>query len=397
MILPAVLAIVLAAQDDVTRLLEQLHSDEFSEREAAQRSLERMGPPVVDRLKAELAKTSELDTQIRLKTLIAKIPKLAQLALVYGPTKRTTLSANNEPLDGILKQLESGLGEQILRGKGLDLKAAVTVELQEATLWEAFDRVARASKTHYDYRKEGVWWHPGEAPDLPTVYYEQFRISLGEVKRMEYRSPGEKGAMAVIVPEVKYQRNLTPSGNKYRHVFEIDSIANAAGVDPRDVKRPLWTYDSFATRIEFAMEEFYLVDPAAGPFTVSGRATINFAQEYREILLPIAGEPKEIRTADANFRMAGTKPDGVRTMVVLDVDVTEPNGQKDRMKGGWLIDPEGKRHNGIILGLHQDGKHFRPEISFPGEIKEGSSILFRWMTGLHAVEVPFTLRDIKIP
>jgi hypothetical protein len=391
------LALTLATQDDAARLLDQLRGDEFAEREAAQRGLERLGLPVLDKLKAELDKNPELDTKIRLKLLIEKIPKLAQLALVYGPTKRITLQAKDEELDSILKKLEAGLEETIVRNAGLNLKAKVTVSLQDATLWEALDRVATASKTHYEYRSQGIWWFPGQAPALPVVYYEQFRISIGEIKRIEYRSPTEKGALAVVVPEVRYQRNLKPSGPRYDRVYHIESMLNAGGKDVRaDNRRPLWANDSVAGRTELVLQESYVVD-ASGPFSIAGKTTINFAQDGREVVLPMTGDHPEVRTADAVFRLAGTKPDGLRTTVLLEVEAGDEKGPKDRLRGGWLVDAEGKKTAGIILGLHQDGNRFKPELSFPGEIKPGTTLQFRWVTGLHAVEVPFLLREIQVP
>ena len=116
----AVLVLALACQDDVARLLENLRSDEFAERESAQRALERMGPQVLGRLQAELDKVGELDTKLRLKTLIERIPRLAKLAMVYGPTKRVSISARNEKLGDVFRKMEAALGEKLL-GEGVDL------------------------------------------------------------------------------------------------------------------------------------------------------------------------------------------------------------------------------------------------------------------------------------
>jgi hypothetical protein len=398
MILAVLFALALATQDDVSRLLEQLRSDEFAEREAAQRTLERRGLPVLERLKAEAEKTSELDTKIRLKMLIEKIPKLAQLAQVYGPTRRITLSAKGEKLGEVLKRLETGLGEQI-RGEGVDLDAPVTIELQDATLWEALDRVARVTRTHYLYRKEGVAFEPGEAPLLPVVYYEQFRISIAEVKRVDYRAPGEKGRLVVVVPEVRYQRELSPSGNKYHKIFTIDAMQDAGGAEvQRTEQRPPWQNYASSLRREYGLMEHYLIDPAVTTFSIAGKATINFAQEHREMTLSLSGEPRELRTADGSFKLAETavSPAGNLTLT-LDIEVPEAGGPDDRFRGAWVVDADGKRYRGIQFRTGRNGKTFHPLLEFPGAPKDSKTFVFRWAMGLHSVDVPFLLRDVKVP
>lgn len=395
MLLAALAALALGMQDDVSRLLEKLRSDEYSERESAQRALERMGLPVLDRLKAEAAKDPELDTKIRLKTLIEKIPRLAELAKVYGPTRRITLSAKDEPLGTLLEKLGAGLGEQI-RGEGLDPEAKATIALEDVTLWEALDRVARATRTHWIYRKDNVGFLPGEAPTQPVVYYEQFRISVVEVKRIEYRAPGVKDHAVIVMPEVRYQRNLSPAGSKYRKVFTIDGFQSPTGANAEGT-RPLWAYTSTTARREFALEEYYFVDPSVATFSIAGKAVVNFAQDSRELTFPLTGEAKEESTADGSFKLAGVKGEEGRTIVSLEIEVPDAGGLDDRFKGIWVLDAEGKKHLGTELRLGRDGKHFRPAVWFAVPVDKAKTLVFRWMTGLHALEVPFLLRDIKVP
>lgn len=394
-LLAAALLFALGAQDDVSRLLEKLRGDNAAEREAAQRSLERAGLSVLDRLKAEAEKESELETRIRLKALIEKIPKLAQLAKVYGPTRRLTYSAKNEKLGTVLEKVGEGLGEKI-RGDQIDLEQAVTLELSEATLWEALDRLARASRTHYTYRQDGIRFLPGEAPEMPVVYYEQFRISVVEVKRIDYRSAGEKGKAVIVMPDVMYQRNLSPGGNKFRKVFTLDGIQGPGGADLR-VPYPSFVPALTVISRSFVLEEAYFVDPAVETFSIAGKATVNFAQDFRELTLPVGGEPKEESTADGTFRVAGTEAVGLRTTVTLEIEVPDAGGMDDRFRGVWVIDSLGKRHTGTIVRMGRDGKQFRPQLSFGVKSDDVKAVSFRWMTGLHAVEIPFLLKDIKVP
>jgi hypothetical protein len=391
------LALALGTRDDVSQLLEKLRSDEFAEREAAQRSLERLGMPVLERLKAEAERETELDTKLRLKLLIERIPKLAQLAKVYGPTRRMSLSAKGERLGAVFEKITKGLAENV-RGDRIDLDQPVTVELSEATLWEALDRLAQVTHTHYSYRQDGVVFLPGEVPPMPVQYYEQFRISVVEVKKIEYRSAGEKGSAVILVPEVRYQKELSPAGSKYRKVFTIDSIHGPDGADVR-IESPTWAMTSLMGRRSFALEEVYVANSTAQTLSIIGKATVNFAQDSREVALALTGDPKFQETIDGTFRVSETTSDDGKTTVTLDIDITEAGGMDDRFRGVWLVDGLGKHHAGTILRMGREGKgkHFQPRIWFPVKADDAKGIVFRWMTGLHAVDIPFVLRDIKVP
>lgn len=391
----AVLMLALACQDDVDALIRKLGSDEYAERESSQRALERLGMPVLDRLIAAAEKIEELDTKLRLKTLIEKIPRLSKLAMVYGPTKRISFSARDRKLGEVFRHMESELGEQFL-GERLDLAMPVTLELDQATLWEALDALARASHTHYFYRKEHVVFEPGDAARLPVLYYEQFRISVVEVKRIEYRAPGVKEQVALVVPEVRYQRNLSPAGNKNSNIFSDVVLTTPAGTDATG-PRPYWAHSSFALRRPFGMQEFYMVDPKAPSFSVSGKATINFAQEDREVLIPLTGEKKELATADGTFRVAGLEITEEATTLKLELDQVEAKDLNERFKSAWLVDAKSKRHLGFTGPATRVDKLAKREIRFPGGLKDPVTLSFRWMSGLHAIEIPFTLADIRIP
>lgn len=395
MIAAAVLVLALACQDDVSRLLEKLRSDEFADRESAQSALERMGPPVLDRLKAEADRAQELDTKLRLKMLIEKIPRLAKLALVYGPTKRVSLSVRDGNLGEVFRQMEAALGEQFV-GEGVDLSMPVTLDLDGATLWEALDVLARASHTHYFYRKEHVVFAPGDAARLPVLYYNQFRISVVEVKRVEYRAPGEKDHLAVVVPEVRYQRNLSPAGTKYTHIFSEVVLTRKDGTDAT-APQPTWAYTTFGNRRPFGMQEFYFVDVGAATFSLSGRATINFAQENREVVIPLFAEIKETETADGTFRVTNLAITDESTVISLELDQTEEKDLNERLSLAWLSTGDEKRHLGRIGPATRENKVAKREIRFQGGLKDLRSLSFRWMSGLHAVEIPFTLADIRIP
>ena len=49
------------------------------------------------------------------------------------------------------------------------------------------------------------------------------------------------------------------------------------------------------------------------------------------------------------------------------------------------------------MKTNRDGKNLKPEVWFPIPSDQGKTLVFKWATGLHSVEIPFTLKDVKIP
>ena len=59
--------------------------------------------------------------------------------------------------------------------------------------------------------------------------------------------------------------------------------------------------------------------------------------------------------------------------------------------------PQRALHLGFSGPATRVDKLARREIRFPGGLKDPVTLSFRWMSGLHAIEIPFTLADIRIP
>jgi hypothetical protein len=139
------------------------------------------------------------------------------------------------------------------------------------------------------------------------------------------------------------------------------------------------------------------VDPTLPSFALSGKATVEFAQEDREILLPLVGDRKDVATADGTFRVGDLSATDETTTVSLELDLAEAKNLNERMKAAWLIDGAAKRHLGTIGPATRENKLYKREIRFIGGLKDLKALSFRWTSGLHAIDIPFTLRDIKIP
>lgn len=395
-LLAAVLGLLLQSpQEDVERLLERLSSDRITQRDEAARQLERLGLPALDRLQRELRQTNDLDLKLRLESLIERIPKIAELARVYGPTKRVTFKADGEPLGPILTRLGTELGEKV-RSEGLDAGTKVSLSLEEATLWEALDRVSAAARVHYEYRKDGVVFLPGEAPALPVVYYEQFRISVAEVKRIDYRGPAQSDRSVLFVPEVLYQRNLSPAGDKYDGIFHLGAVSDAAGHSIQGSK-PRWGGGTVARRRPFGLQQFYFLTVGEGRFSIEGRAKVNFAQENRELSIPLEGEKRELEIPEGSFRVTGLTSAANATTLTWEMKTPQIPRPDDRTKNVCLVDADGKRYERGVSRSTWGGETLREEITYPPIPQGAKRVVFTWVTGLHEVEIPFSLKGIPIP
>jgi hypothetical protein len=396
------LAVVAAllVQDDVARQIERIKSDKVEEREAATQALEEIGVRALPALEREARATSDLETRLRLQALLKSIPRQAQLAKVFGPTKRVTYAARGTPLHEVLDALGRALEEKI-RLEGPDPAAPVTLDLHETPMWAALDAVAQAAQISYEYRKDGVVFLKGQAPWFPVRYSGQFRISVVEVKRVEVRRPGESASVVMIVPEVQYQRNVNPA-DKYpgglSNLFEIETIADPQGQDLRS--RPPWGPGSVSSRRPFGLQQFFYAKADSKTVTLQGVAKARFSRRDEEVTLPIAGEVREATLGEAKFSLEGFTPGASRTTVTLKgivPDAPEAPDPPNRVKKIWLLGPSGQR----VEGQGDRGTHSRTSFTetyeFPPLEFQPEKFAFLWVSEVFTLDLPFRLEGIPVP
>ena len=109
---------VIAAHDpqeqapSAEKLIEQLGSKEFAERERAKRLLQARGPSVLPALRQALADPAlDLEVRRRIEQLIPPLEAAAALE-----PKRVTLKAGKKPLAAVLKEIDRQTGFKVLAG-----------------------------------------------------------------------------------------------------------------------------------------------------------------------------------------------------------------------------------------------------------------------------------------
>jgi hypothetical protein len=385
---------LLVLQDDPSRWLDQLRSDDVRERDAATRRLDSLGAAAVERL-LPLA-GDDLEVRSRLRQILATLKKREEMAKVFGPTKRVTAAFKQRRLAEVLEALGKSLQETIT-GEGIDREKLIDLELNGATLWEALDALARAAGVSYDYGDRQVTLRPGRGSDLPWKAVEQFRIGIIEMKRMEHRAPGRSGEVGVVTVVASYQRNMKPVRGWFRDGIVFDSVVDAAGRNVK-VERVDWSNSTGISHQPFSKLNMVLVRCDQGPFTIEGRTQIQFEVKTAEVTIPMAEGKREAVAGDTSFRI----DDVVQTASGLSLELhmegngREP-GEKLKTDSVALVDGNGKRHAGTSRSASFGGNHVQRTFVFTGVVEKPDRLVLGWITEFHLVEIPFRFEGVQVP
>ncbi len=399
----SILAVVVlalgASQDDVTRAVERLGSDDVTERERAARDLERLGPPALGRLEKARDAAADPEVRGRLEHLVRSIRKREEFGRVFGETRRITLRAATLRAGDAAAELGMALGEKIvLEGKLED--APVDLALDGATLWEALDRFAAALGAHYAYGHDGVTFRPGRTGRFPAHCSEQFRVAITEIQRLDFRAPGPSGETLLLTLELGYQRNMKPVTSSARERFTIESVSDAAGA-PALSDQPRWgTSMSFQGLPHGLLHSFFARADAKGPLTVSGATAVPFAYETKELRLALEGEGRKVREGPFTLAVEACTPSAAGLAVSLraegEDDVALHRGEGDV----HVLDAAGRRHRLIHRGGVGSAAGFTWDFEgFEGgeKVERPVALLVPWITKLHWVEIPFRFEGVEVP
>lgn len=156
----AFLLSLLVVPQDVATLVEQLKSEDPATRESAAGRLVGFGTSVIEELKLH-EQNEDRDFCAQIKSIILEIQRRERIRVVHGPIKRLTLSVTNIPTAEAIDRVLSPFGLRAMyRRSQVGSGPSVTVELREATLWEAFDALEKAAAVGLD---QPLWPFSGHA------------------------------------------------------------------------------------------------------------------------------------------------------------------------------------------------------------------------------------------
>lgn len=155
--------------DRVPRLLDQLKSDDASERESASRELVKIGPGVLPRL-LEAMKGDDIELRDRAKAILKAIEIGRKVAGIERPARTVTAELEGAPLAEIARALEEQIGTKVDAG-GVSPDLRFTFRAKDQPLLSALDALCGGAKDlQYD-------WEPGGALRLSTGKWSRFPTS----------------------------------------------------------------------------------------------------------------------------------------------------------------------------------------------------------------------------
>jgi len=387
------LLVLVLLQENPKALVEQLGSDDVRERDAATRRLEALGLETVEKLQAQPG--CELEVRARLRQIAVTLKKRAEMAKVFGPTKRVTADFHQRKLGEVLPELGKRMGE-MFEGEGIDSDKLVDLELKGATLWEALEALCRAAGIRAEYGDTKILVEPGPRQELPSKCVEQFRIGIAEIKRMEHRSPGRADQVGVVTILASYQRNMKPVDGFFHEGLVIDSVADAAGKDLK-IEHVEWANSRMIGHHPLSMLCTVLVRPDDGPFTIEGRTQIRFECDRVEVSIPLEEGNRKARQGEFAFELDEVvqAASGLKLKVSVTADELDPR-QRLKAESVWVVDGKGARHQGSSNGGSSGGNRMSRRFTFPA-VEKPERVIVTWITEFHNVEIPFRFEGLRIP
>jgi hypothetical protein len=124
----------------IDKLIEQLGSGSFQEREAATKALDAIGPPALDKLR-KATQSEDIEVKRRATELVKRIEKRAEASRLLTP-KRVHLVYKDTPLKEAVADFKKKSGYNLVlhdpEKKLADRK--LTLDTGDTTFWEAFDK-----------------------------------------------------------------------------------------------------------------------------------------------------------------------------------------------------------------------------------------------------------------
>ncbi|HMF14675.1 MAG TPA: hypothetical protein VKE94_20305, partial [Gemmataceae bacterium] len=206
--------------EQIDRLIEQLGSGHFQEREAATKALDAIGAPALEKLRAA-AQGDDAEIKRRATDLVKRIEKRAQVSRVLT-AKRVHLVYKDTPLAEALEDFKKKSGYDLTlhdpEKKLGDRK--VTLDTGDTSFWEAFDKFCDAAGLVQTSQQEMMM----------QMYQEQMQRAIKEQGAIQQKAPPP--VPPVKKPEVK-EAPPQPAPPKDAKPGEAPKPEGAAKADQR--------------------------------------------------------------------------------------------------------------------------------------------------------------------
>src|SRR5262249_42580954 len=129
--------------EQINKLIQQLGSADFAEREKATKELDALGPRALDALR-KAARSDDAEISRRAEELVKKWERIAETDKILAPTKIRLVFKDTPVKDAVAEvQKKTGLTITLHDPENKLADRKVTVDTGETTLLEAFDEFCR--------------------------------------------------------------------------------------------------------------------------------------------------------------------------------------------------------------------------------------------------------------
>lgn len=356
-----VLASLASPQEEarIARLLEQLKSDDASERESASRELTKIGPAAAPRIR-EAMKGDDIELRDRAKAILKAIDIGQKVAGIEGPARTVTVDLDGVPLAEIARVVEQQIGTRVdASSVAADLR--FTLRGKDLPLLKALDTLCGDAKTlSYDWEPGGALrLSSGKWTSVPTVYSGAYRVRVKSLQVVRASDFEKHQAALQLVVEADHDRSLKPRSAGELKIEEIvdDQGAKLTPADPRKPWRPVFE-QRMAVPPGRVFECVNLSPKAARLATVRVAATWTYPTQTEEVVIesPARGSTRELGRYKLLITNAST--DGVALSTVLHLSFSAVVGTVSEMKQDldarfdtasvFLVDDAGREHPAVL-------------------------------------------------
>lgn len=395
----------------IARLIRELGSDNYEQRQRASQTLARLGSQTREQLAAA---AKSIDPEVRLRAL--ELLKQIKLRDLWSPSV-VTMQCDAEPASKVVARLAEMTGNRLLVGDqyGTFQDGPVKLDYPDAPFWEVLDDLCRQSgnhvRSHYDTRNPGLVVVSGSPGKHPAAYAGPVRARISSARR-------------VFIEELDYDELKSEKTHTFQ--FNLQMMW--------EDRFRLVSYRSQPELVEAVTDtgvQLSATQPAGSGWNVASPGTHQITTELR--MHPPATTARALRllrlrwgliaVGDMNTlkvsELASTRPhrqDDVELLVESiqespggryelsllinrDLVIPEPQEVLFQENDVQLIDAEGRpfRKQGQTNSLTDSGIRLR--ISFTGESSDSkpSQLQFTYPRIRDRHDLEITFRDVPLP
>ena len=295
LLLFAVLVQDAAVDQKIGRLIEQLRSDEASERDTAVRELTRIGAAALPRLEDAL-KINDLELRGRVKETIRAIGIAAKVKDLDRVPKTVTADLKDAPLETIVKAISDQTGAKI-DASAVPAGHRFSFEAKETPLLQALDRLCTGSDLLTVETVPGGTFRlsVGKWLPYPTAYSGPFRLRFKGLHVARTLTFEKHEADLKFSVEPDYEPTVKPLRN---WTLQVDEIVDDQGKKLKRIDNPNLRWQ-MALGPGTTVRDFHFTElspRAARLATVRATATYSFPTETQELLFdaPARGSSQDV-------------------------------------------------------------------------------------------------------